>query len=151
MSEQNKEPESYTSWADKLLTELGLRRKARQDAAVKRAMSTDETILELREKAARGIRVRNFLDSDFWKLDLEPLVRAESVLKPWTPKDGEPAPDERCYNEFLMGSGKVAVVSRIITQFDRWEREGEQAQRVLDSEADRLQNLRRERGLANAE
>ena len=97
-----------------------------------RGQTPQAKLIELRGIVQRGLRVRTFLDSDFWKQDLEPFLRGEASLKPWAP--GDPLPIEEVATRHLYNSGKVFIMSRMVSQFGAWVRAGEEASESLKRE-----------------
>lgn len=110
----------------------------RRDDHLRSQMTPQKRILELRAEVNRGLRTRNFLDSMFWKEDLEPFLRGEAQLKPWAP--GGPLQLEEVSTMHLWNSGKVYLLSIMITRFGKWVESGDAASKTL-AEEDARNNL----------
>lgn len=90
----------------------------------------------------RGQRTREFLGSNFWTLDMEPLLKSESErsrMRPWRP--GDPIKDDAVWAEYLYGSGKAAAMAVILEILGSWVEEGERAVEQLKAEAERQKRV----------
>lgn|GEM_PF-6763962 len=126
--------DSVTAWAEK-------KKEQRISAALKKTMAGTERLAELSEKVNRGTGARKFLESDFWKDHMNPYLRSEAVLKPAGPKDGY-MQFPGLFIEYLVGSGRVRVLSKLMATLDDWQEQGEEAEKVLLLEAGKRQRMR---------
>lgn len=104
-------------------------------------LTPEKRLLELRLDVSRGQRTRNFLDSPFWKEDLEPFLRKEARLKPWVP--GDPLPLEEVSTLHLWNSGKVYILGVVLKQFEKWVEAGDAAAKTLADDAKKKEVLTR--------
>ena len=134
-------PQIAAQFYDACLSKLSAARKAREDAAIRRTMFNQDRLDALSDAFTRGKQAAAFMQTDFWIDNLEPWLRSESVLKPFSIKDGEPAPVDRLNIEYLIGSGKVGVITRMIDRMGKWIAEGEEAEKLLKLEAEKKRVL----------
>lgn len=127
--------DSVNAWAKKRAAE-------RLSESIKKTMATEERLAELSEIVARGHGARKFLEGDFWADHVQPFLRSEAVLKPASVKAGEANPLDRINVEFLIGSGKVLVITKFIETMDQWQALGEEAEKIIKLEADKRSRLR---------
>lgn len=121
---------------------LEQRRRDAETSALKRRLASEERVLQLQDEVARGRETKTFIEGAFWQYHLEPLLRSEAVLKPAAVKDGDPAPSERAFQDFLIGSGQVRVLTRVIDKMNEWMQRGEEARKILEVESERRQKLK---------
>ncbi len=140
MSDEKK-PMMFSSFFDSVMAQMRAARGKRESDAIKRTMASDERIVELSNRVTRGNEAKRFVEGDFWIDYLQPFLRSEAVLKPATLKDGDPAPAERVMHEFLIGSGKVHVLARLVSRLEAWQSEGAEAEKVLELEAEKRKRL----------
>lgn len=134
MAEEEKEPQEFSEWFVGVGQKLkNLLEKNRADRAAG-LLTPREKLIELYGAISRAERTRQFLDSVFWKDDLEPFLRGEAKLKPWVP--GDAIPIEEAATTHLYNSGKVYVLTRIMTRFGEWIKAGDEAAVVIKREED---------------
>lgn len=141
MSEEKK-PALFSEFFDSMVEKLRNSKKSREDEAIRRTLITDDRVLKLQDDIARARETKKFLTSGFWINYLHPYLRAESILKPAVLREGEPAPNKRMFVEFLIGSGKVHVLSRMVASFDDWIKKGQEAENILKAESEKRSALR---------
>lgn len=130
----------FTEFFDAEVAAMKARRAQRESDAIKRTMASDERVLELRDAQSRGLLAKQFVEGAFWKDHLLAWFRSESVLKPAAPKDGAILL-ARSFIEYLVGSGKVLVLAKLLSTLDQWQSLGEQATRVLAIEAEKRRRV----------
>lgn len=126
--------DSVMAWAEQ-------RKAERISNELKKTMATEERLALLMKQVERGEGAKKFLQSDFWKEHLGPFLRSEAVLKPATAKDGYMRM-AGVFIEYLVGSGKVRVLTKMIATLDEWQVMGAEAEKVLKLEAEKRQRLR---------
>ncbi len=131
----------FTEFFDAEIAAMKARRAQRESDAIRRTMASDERILELRDASARSALAKQFVESEFWKSHLLPWFRSESVLRPAVIKESDARPDKRAYIQYLIGSGKVLVLSKLLSTLDEWQALGEQASRALAIEAEKRKRI----------
>lgn len=110
----------------------------------RRNLAPREKITQWREDASRGDRARSFLTSDFWRKDMEPLLRAEARIKPCA-ADALPDSLERATIEYLDKSGAARQAERIEKIMREWVLLGDKANAALREEQDKRKSVERAR------
>lgn len=149
--QDEKEPTTFGAWADVALAKVKELVQSQKVARLNRQLTPKEQVAAWVADSERAQRLRIAMSSDFWVKDLEPLLRSESSLKPCVP--GGKAHLEEVAIEYLHGSGKAHLFSRVLTIFAQWARAGEEAEKRLKEEAEkqaRLDKMRREATSAGA-
>lgn len=132
---------AFSQFFDSVRAEMKARRERRESDAIKRTMASGERINELSATVKRAVATKTFIQSDFWNEYLLPFLRSESVLKPASVKDIEPSPYDRAWMTYLIGSGKVIILTKLISTLDDWQAQGEEAERVLNIEAEKRRRV----------
>ena len=127
-----KEPIEHDAFFKQALDRLKSLGSLLAEKRIKRNETPMAKILEWRGDIARAQRVRNFIDSPFWTEDLEPFLRGEAALKPWSL--GDQVNTDEIANVHLFNSGKVWVLKRMLNQFEKWLKMGDEAQHALAAE-----------------
>lgn len=130
----------FTEFFDSVMVDMRARRKQRETDAIKRTMASEERILELQERVERGVGAKRFVEGDFWLDHFEPFLRSEAVLKPATAKDGV-FDLARSFVTYLVGSGKVLVLGKVIATLDEWQEQGVEASKILELEAEKKRRV----------
>lgn len=110
----------------------------------RRGFASREKVQLWRETAARGDRARSFLASEFWKRDLEPMLSAETRIKP-CPKDALPDSIEKATIEYIDKSGAARQAEKIEKTMREWVEEGSKAAASLREEMLKRQSLEKPR------
>ena len=123
---EKKEPQKFTDFARNAVSVLSdaLKRRPPQ-------RGTDD-VGELRRAVEKARRTREFLASQYYGQDLEPLLRElekSYAMKPWRP--GDPVTDEKFRAEYYFTSGLVAGVAEIPLRMQIWIEEGAVAEERL--------------------
>ncbi len=100
----------------------------------KRGWAPREKIDEWKVQAARGERSRVFMGSEFWKKDLQPLIRGESEIKPCRP-DAVAGSLDQAATEYLYKSGGSWMARMIESKMCEWIVVGDKAAASLRDEA----------------
>lgn len=137
-----KSPPLFSSFFEAQKAKLFAAAEKRQNDAIQKTMAPRERLLALSETIARGREASQLLDSDFWRKDVEPFLRSAGVLKPARLKDNDPAPADRAYHEYLIGSGRVLVVTDFVEWLHGLVKKGEDAEAVLAVDAEKRSRLR---------
>ena len=132
--EHEPEPPAWSQFADGAIAKVKALISKKRDARLAGELSPQEKLLAWQEEVMRAERLRNFLSSEFWLKDLEPLLRAESQLKPWVP--GNPLRPEEVTTMFVHSSGRAYVLSRILGAFEQWSKKGTEAAARLQEETE---------------
>ena len=126
-------PEWGTFFADTKKKLLDLIDKRRSDRAL-REQTPREKLVALHVAIGRAQRVRNFLDSDLWKDDIEPYLRGAAVLRPWKP--GDPLSLEEVAVEHIYNSGNAARASNLVDKLRSWVKEGAEAEMFIKKDTE---------------
>ena len=102
----------------------------------RRDFAPRERVESWRSDVARGDRARAFMAGDFWRKDLEPMLRAESRIKPLNP-DALPDSLERATIEYLDKSGAARQAERIEKTMREWVLIGEKSGSLLKAEMEK--------------
>lgn len=138
------EPREFSAFFNDALNKVKDLLAKRQIGALERALSPAEQLRTWVSDSERARRLEVFLSSEFWLKDLEPLLRAESTLRPWQSTDSRSL--EEVTIGYLHASGRAALLSTVLTVFSRWVKAGEEADKKLREEQDkqaRLERIRR--------
>jgi hypothetical protein len=106
----------------------------------RRGLASRETMEKWSIIAARGDRARSFLTGDFWRKDMEPLLRAEARIKP-AAADALPASLERATIEYLDKSGAARQAEKLERTMREWVSEGDKANELLRAEREKRKAL----------
>ena len=131
----------FTEFFDSVKVEMESRRLKRESDAIKRTMASSERLGELADLATRGDSTKKFVQSDFWLKYLLPFLRSEAVLKPAVLKEAEAAPHDRSWMAYLIGSGKVLILTKMLSALDDWQAQGEEAAKVLALEVEKRRRV----------
>lgn len=135
--EQPKEdPKSWSTFFDGMKAKLKRAEDARDTEHLRQTDAQKEDELRLSEDVVRGRESERLLQSVFWREELEPFLREQAVLKPWSPKDGYFS-FARMIVEYVFGSGQVKVIERLVTTLHDWERRGVESNKILELRAER--------------
>lgn len=137
----NKEKGLWSTFFDEASEKLQRFREERLRRRLEQVRPQQEKLDELADKVKRGRLAKEFARGEFWQEVLLPYLRQEAVLRPWAPKDNEPAPDQRALHAFVFGSGQVRVLTRVLAQLEQWQADGEEAERALQAEAERRKKI----------
>ena len=132
---------------DGISDETLIERARREGGAIlanlrRREFAPRESIDAWRQDVARGDRARAFLSGEFWKKDLEPMLRGESRIKPCN-ADALPTSLESAAVEYLFKSGSSAQADRLERVMKDWVAAGEKSAVKLKAEAEKRKGVAR--------
>ena len=107
-----------------------------------RLLAPREKVEKWRDEAARGERARAFLNGEFWKKDLGPMLRGEARVKPCQP-DSVPKSIEAAATEYLYKSGAAWLAEVIDKTIRNWISDGDKAKAELSTEMERRKAAQR--------
>ena len=141
MTEEPEDPQGWTSWYTAAKNVILKKQEERRTAAISKNLASQERINELQDAIERGQEAKRLVESDFWEKDVEPFLRSEAILKPWVPKPQDAAPSERSYIDYLVGSGQVRVLTRLLNKLEAWQIEGAAAEKTLQGDIEKRKAL----------
>ena len=106
----------------------------------RRGLASRETLEKWALVAARGDRARSFLTGDFWRKDLEPLLRAQARIKPVS-LDALPTSLEQATIEYIDKSGAARQAEQLERTMRDWMAEGDKANEFLRAEREKRKAL----------
>lgn len=131
------DPQLASNWYEAAKAQLKDRSRAFAEGALRRDLAPQERLEKLQDAVARGKDARKFLAGAFWEKDVEPFLKSEAVLRPYSPKDDGIFSLWRLVTNFIFGSGQARVIVRLMEQLHRWDREGEEAEKILRLESEK--------------
>ena len=102
-------------------------------------LSPKEKVAVWVEDSRRASRLKSFMDSDFWRRDLEPLLREKSRMKPFAAGDA-PTIDGATI-QYLSDSGRASLMAELLMAFSSWERAGAEGDKCLKEEAEKNKRI----------
>lgn len=106
----------------------------------KKTWATADQMESWRAKVAKADRAQSFIAGEFWRKDLEPFLRAESRIKPWSPS-GNSSTIENAATEYLWKSGVSYFLEAFEKKIYEWIAEGIKARQSLADEAEKRKVL----------
>lgn len=148
MSEQERSEEGLLTWPSFFKTgieRLQARAREREVAKVSKGLLEHKDITKKHRDVHRAKLTRDFLESEFFCDFLKPLMDEKQALKPW-PKGERPNSLDQVAADHLVNSGRAHYADDITHELEHWLRDGDEAQRRLDSDTETRKMLRQLRG-----
>ena len=134
---EEKDPQVWSSFYDATTAKIKAWRDQRESDAIRRTMASTGELFDLQDKVEAGAQAKVFVEGDFWKFRLQPFLRSKAVLKPCNLNDTTPSLFDKNFMVWVEGSGAVKVMTSLIDQLNRWQMEGEEADKKLRLEAEK--------------